>query len=329
MCSQFLVQACLRNSRIYIWFVVAKLSDEPRNNLKYKIVDTNNNKKMKKIGIGFLLIAVFSCSISKRIERGNVIPLNFYEKIDYTTAKGLLLIPCEFEGVTKNYLFDTGAQITSIQRTSLRGKKIKVRGASNRSIENGTETLKSFKINNINFRNTFATNEDMQGLKEQIPNFGGILGRTIIDRANWLINIPNKVLEISNSELSDDSFTDIILDESNGAPYTTIRVDEVEYKAILDLGSIAMLNVPKNTELAVELMNKYNFKSQTRERYTVGGLQSITEQVCTIPSIQFGELVIENVDVTINESSQIRVGMNLFKNNIVYIDNLNKKYRIK
>ena len=37
----------------------------------------------------------------------------------------------------------------------------------------------------------------------------------------------------------------------------------------------------------------------------------------------------ENVEVTINESSQIRVGMNLFKNNTLYIDNINHKYRVK
>lgn len=35
--------------------------------------------------------------------------------------------------------------------------------------------------------------------------------------------------------------------------------------------------------------------------------------VCTIPLIQVGETIFENVEVTINESSQIRIEMNLFK----------------
>lgn len=277
-----------------------------------------------------LLIAAFGCSITKKMERGTVVPSIFYETIDFTTAKGIMLVPCEFEGEIKNYYFDTGAQLTGIQRTALKGKRVEVRGASKRSVENGTEVLKSFKINGVDFRNTFATNSDFKGLKEQIPNFGGIIGRPIIDRANWLIDLPNKVVVLSNRDLSDDDFVDIPLDkESSGAPYTMININGKAYSAITDLGSIAMLNVPEDTQLARELVAAYDFKDQSRERYTVGGLQSVIQQIGTIPSIQVGEMKFENVEVTINESSQIRIGMNLFRDNTIYIDNLNDKYRVK
>ncbi len=281
--------------------------------------------------VHFTISSLFllSCSIHHKMERGKVVPSRFYEKIQFTTAKGLMLVPAEFEGKTKNYLFDTGSELTGIQRTELKGKRVTVRGATNRSVESGTEVLKSFKIKGTEFKNTFATNGDMKGLKEQIPNFGGVLGRTIIDRANWLIDIPNKTCIISDRELSDETFKDIPLDKSIEAPYTIIVIDGKPYPAILDLGSTAMLNVPNDTDLAKELMQVYEFEDRARERYTVGGLQSIIQQVGILPSLIIGDIEFKNIEVAINESSQLRVGMNLFKNNIIYIDNLNRKYRVK
>jgi hypothetical protein len=264
------------------------------------------------------------------MSRGKVIPSEYYVTMDITTAKGIVLVPCEYEGEIENYYFDTGAQLSNIQREKLKGKRISVRGASKRSIKTGTEVLKSFKIGQIEFKNTFATNSDSKGLKEQIPNFGGTLGRPIIDRANWLIDLENKTLTISNKELSDESFSDILLEEnSTGAPHTMINVGDKSYRAIIDLGSISMLNVPSDSPLAKELMAAYDFEDQPRERYTVGGIQNIIQQVGSIPYIQVGEMTFQNVEVTINESSQVRIGINLFKDKKVYIDNLNHKYRVK
>ncbi|MEM6725336.1 MAG: hypothetical protein AAF598_14950, partial [Bacteroidota bacterium] len=205
-----------------------------------------------------------------------------------------------------------------------------VRGASKRSTENGTETLKTFKIGAINFKNTFATNGDLVGLKEQIDNFGGVLGRPIINRVNWLIDNPNKTVQISNQDLSGNGFSDIpLIPSSKGAPYTMIELGGDEYKVIIDLGSIAQLNVPKDHELADLLLDNYAFEDESRDRYTVGGLQTIIQQVATIPSIKIGDVIFENVHVAINESSQLRIGMNLFKNRVLYIDNVNKRYQVK
>lgn len=279
-----------------------------------------------------LLIILISsgCSTTNKMRKGEVIPSEFNATIDITTTKGIVLVPCEYEGKIKNYYFDTGAQLSDIQRDKIKGKRIEVRGASNRIAISGTEVLKSFTIGEVQFKNTFATNSDSKGLKEQIQNYGGIIGRTIIDRANWLIDLKNQTLTISNKELSDESYSDIPLQENSiGAPYTVINIEDKAYKAIIDLGSTSELNVPKDSELANELLASYDFIDQARERYTLGGVQSIMQQVYTIPLIQIGDTNFENVEVTINESSQIRIGMNLFKNRIVYIDNLNNKYRVK
>ena len=260
------------------------------------------------------------------MERGSVKPGDFYVKTNFSTAKSLIVFPCELNGETKNFLFDTGAQVTTVQRDSIFGDIIKVRGASNRTVENGSETIGSFKIGEVEFINTFATNENMTELKEKIPNFGGILGRSIINKANWLIDYPNKTIEISNRELANESFSDISIDKSADAPYTNIEIDGIHYRAIIDLGSSSTFNVPHETELANQLLHKYDFVQNERERYTVGGMQMITEQIVVVPKMTIGNLEFTNVEVNLNQSSQIRIGMSLFKDCMVYIDNTNRKY---
>lgn len=287
-------------------------------------------QKVNKIHIFlFLQIIAIGCSVPNLVNRGEVIPSNFYTKINFATAKSLILIPCAFEGETKNFIFDTGATVTAIQRDSTIGKTITVRGASNRTTQNGSEILESFKINDVNFTNTFATNENMIGLKEQIENFGGILGRSIINKANWLIDYPARTLEISNKNLSDDSFLDIELNKQDDAPHTWIEINGKKYDAIIDLGSISTLNIPWETELAKDLLAVYDFEDYTRERYTVGGLETITEKIGVVPMMKIGNMEFKDVSVNLNRSSQIRLGMSFFKNSIIYIDNSNRRYRIK
>lgn len=276
-----------------------------------------------------LTIISTSCSSTNIFTQGSVSPENFHSSISFTTAKSLIIIPVELNGVQKNFIFDTGAEVTAIQRDTLVGEIISVRGGSNRVIESGSETVKSIKIGEVDFINTFATNGNEAYLKENIPNYGGTLGRTVFDKSNWLINYPSRTIELSNKELADDSFSDIPLLPSSSTPYTMIEINDKEYRAIIDLGSTSFFNVPVDTELANELLTNYTFTEHTRERYTVGGVQTITELKGIVPILTIGNNIFENVIVNINESSQIRLGMNFFTDYLIYIDNLNHKFRFK
>ena len=88
-----------------------------------------------------------------------------------------------------------------IQRKHPLGKTQSISGASKRKIKFGEEYVRLLKIGTVDFKNTFALNGDLDGLKQQIPNFGGIIGQTIINKANWQIDFPNKKLILSNKDL--------------------------------------------------------------------------------------------------------------------------------
>lgn len=276
--------------------------------------------------IPFLL---FSCSITKNQKLGSVHPNNFNYETEFTTAKTVIIVPSKINGVSKNFYFDTGAQYSLIQRDSLIGKIENVIGASKREMELGTETIASIKIGTIDFRNTIALNGNLEGLKEQVSNFGGIIGQPIINKANWLIDYPNKRLRVSNENLVDETFEAIKIRREGGLSYTYITINGKEYKVIIDFGSSSELSLPEESKLAKQLLQQYEFVDNERERYTLGGLQSIQEKVGIVPLVKLGGMVFKNVSTKINTQSQPRIGISFFKDYVIYIDNLENDYKIK
>jgi len=286
-------------------------------------------KNLKPLIFGLILFLSFSCSVTKNQNKGTVLPQNFNFETQFTTAKSVIILPFEIDGISKNFLFDTGADYSLIQRDSTTGRTGNYDGASNRKMKLGTEYVKSMKIGNIEFQNTYAVNGNFEGLKEQIPNFGGLIGQPIINKANWLIDYQNKTLRITNKILVDSAFQTIEISREGGAPYTIISINGIEHKVIIDFGSSSEFNLPKKSKLAKQLLEQYNFEDNERDRYTLGGLQTIKEKVGIVPLMKLGNMDFKDVKTTINVSSQPRIGIGFFKDCEIYIDNLNDSYRIK
>lgn len=162
------------------------------------------------------MLLLFSCSVTKLQQQGSVEPQSFHSKLDFTTKKTVIVLEAKINGEVKNFLFDTGADLSLIQRDTTLGKASNYSGASKRKMELGKEVLESLELGNISFLNTHALNGDLKGLKEQIPDFGGIIGQSIISKANWLIDYPNGKLEISDQELTDDSFSSLEIIREHG-----------------------------------------------------------------------------------------------------------------
>lgn len=286
-------------------------------------------KKYNSTIIILFLFFVSSCSVTKKQQQGSVSPQNFNHKTSFITLKSIIILPVEINGTIKNFIFDTGADFTLIQRDTIIGKTMNIGGASNRKMKLGTEIIPSFKIGSINFIKTVALNSDFVGLKEQIPNFGGLIGQPIISKANWLIDYPNQIIKLSNENLIDDSFQAIEIKQKDGAPYINLLIDGKEYNAIIDLGSSATLSIPSDSKMAKQILNKYSFQDNEREIYSIGGLQNVQEKVGIIPLVKIGNMAFSDVETDIRHSSQLRIGNKFFKDYIVYIDNLNKNYSLK
>ena len=68
------------------------------------------------IAILFYLFLLGCSSTKSMLSQGSVNPTEFYAKKEFFTVKSIIVIPCEIDGVTKNFIYDTGAQVSSVQR---------------------------------------------------------------------------------------------------------------------------------------------------------------------------------------------------------------------
>lgn len=287
--------------------------------------------KNLKLIVLLVLLSTIGCTVSRLQKAGTVTPDVFTSSFSFDTHKGVIGVDVEINGEKKRFLFDTGADFTLVQQDSIVGRTAKYAGASKRKMELGRAWIDSLNIGEITFENTYALVGDMVGLKEQIPNFGGIIGQSIINKANWLIDYPNRQIQVSNQNLVDASFTEIrIIRENGGNPYTYLEMDGVQYKVVIDLGSSSTINLPNDSKFGKAVMRSVDLSEHSRDRYTLGGLQQITEQVGIIPKIKLGAFEFENVEVNINVSSQPRIGIRLFEGFLIYIDNSNGgTYKLK
>ena len=286
-------------------------------------------KILKPILLALLLSILFSCSVNKYQKMGTVISDNFYGKIEFTTIKNIIILPVELDGVKKNFLFDTGNELNSIQRDSVFGESLQIGSPTGSPTKSGSEIVKSLKIGGINFVNTFATNINMIGINEQIPNFGGIIGQSIISKANWLINYPKKTIEISDKNLAKDTFKTLEIDIKNERYYTQFSIDGKIEKGLIDLGASSEFILTKESIISEYLMSKYEFKEVQRPRTSLGITENIVELRGIIPLIKLGEIEFENVEVTIGDSRNIRIGASFFKECQFYIDNSSRSIKLK
>lgn len=277
-----------------------------------------------------LISLLISCSVTKEQKQGTVSPNIFHQKTEFLLYKSLILVPCFINSEPKNFIFDTGAELSIINSDSLFEKNNNVSGASGQKLKMGVGKVKSIKIGNVEFENTNARFTDLSELEDKIPDFGGLIGQSIIEKSNWLIDYPNKKLEISKIDLSDKTFTRLEIVRKGGSPFTFITINGKKYKAIIDLGSTSALSIPKDSDLAKNLLMTYEFKDIEKDNYTIGGgIEKVNQKIGNLPTIELSNIKINKVETMIKETTHIRIGSGLFKNYILYIDNTNKEYKLK
>lgn len=270
------------------------------------------------------------CSLSHYQRQGRVAPKSYHQSITFTTFKHVISLPVEVDGETRNFLLDTGAQLSLLQSDATKGKRMSVSGASKRKVWLYRNRISSMRIGEVSFKKVNVLTGDFTGLKEQIPNFGGLIGQSILNKSNWKIDYPNRTLEVSNAPFSIDSLHTLPIFRDGGSPHADISIAGKAYRALIDLGSSAKgLNVPDDHPLAQRLMDKFAFEGNERKIYTMGGLQEVTEQVGTLPFLYLSGVVFKDVPVDIRNSSDLRIGMNFFKDCVLVIDNDAGVYRLR
>ena len=148
--------------------------------------------------LSVLCISIFCLCASVLVAQENTV---YRDTIPFRNDLGLIIVPITFNGEEKEFVFDTGAQVTlaySWASTELRKtrKTMTVTSSSGlkskmRLYKSGTIQFASRKITGHRILNT-PQNEIF--ICHQVD---GILGVDIIKRFNWTIDYENKILIIS------------------------------------------------------------------------------------------------------------------------------------
>lgn len=224
------------------------------------------------------LIFITGCSVKTYQNKGLIIPQSNSTKIDFSTNKTIIILPVMLNGSIKNFAFDTGAELTVVQKEETTGIKTKVTGADGKNVQTGTGAIDLLKIGDVKFENIYSLNANMEYLTKEIPDFGGIIGQSIICKANWLIDYSKNRIEFTDKTIETIGF-ETISTKNIRNPHVDIMIEDEVYSALIDLGSSVAMTIPENSKLAEKLLSKNTFKDNKREIYRLSGAKIIAEKL--------------------------------------------------
>lgn len=241
-----------------------------------------------------LLIVLFlsSCINFSNFERGHFIPAqNEPVEVNFTTISELIIIEAEINGVSGKFLFDNGFSLSAVNQEFAEKAHINFTNSTNTSDANNRQTnrlettVDSVNINNQVFLNTgfIQIDTDVFLPCDQID---GIIGASIINKANWRINFEEKKILISSVPFEANGNTLNISYSNNNSSFTTISILDIPYKCKIDLGSTSCIK-----------LNQKNTKN------SFAGLMS--ERIVGITSISSNGL--GNVDTTFRISNHLPI----------------------
>ena len=269
-------------------------------------------KSIQTLKIQFLIFAFFSLTQL-------VLGQKFQDTIPFRNDLGLIIIPVSFNGIEKQFAFDTGAEYSvaydwaniELKKTNKTINIVSSSGLSTkmRFYKSGTINIGSRKITGHRILNT-ARNEIFS-----CHNIDGILGVDIIKELNWKIDFKQKLLVMYPSDYMPndlDSMHELDFNFTRNHPYVYMQRKGNRFKFLLDTGAGKSSNISQKD---YNLTNIDDFPQVEvySGNYDVNGLFTATK-----PKVfQFPESSSKNVKISpiiyYNNQKSSKIGNNLWE----------------
>lgn len=256
---------------------------------------------------------------------------SFQDTIPFRSDLGIIIIPVSFNGVEKQFAFDTGAQYSvaygwakeDLQRTnktliinSSSGLKSKMRFYKSGKIEIGSRKITGHRILNANRNEIFTC-----------YNVDGILGVDIIKQLNWTIDYENKILIMYPSnhfpkKVKDMSELDF--DYRSDRPYVYITAKGNKFRFLLDTGAGGNSNISKRNYTLTNL-DEYPQVSFYSGSFDVNGILTASKPVVfKFPQSNSGKALLSPI-IEYNNKKSTKIGNNLWKGKELFVSLKNKR----
>lgn len=171
-------------------------------------------------------------------------PSVYQDTIPFRNDLGIITVPITFNGVEKQFIFDTGAQFTvgfswvkedlkptrkAINVNSSNGSRTKMSFYKSGTIQLGSKTIKKHKIIQAEDSDIFTCYK-----------IDGILGVDITKHFNWIIDYDQNVLIMSPSDFYPEEIEgmyELDFDFSNNKPFVFMETSGQRLQYLLDTGA--------------------------------------------------------------------------------------------
>ena len=255
----------------------------------------------------------------------------FQDTIPFRNDLGIIIIPISFNGVEKQFAFDTGAQITlaygwaaeSLKKTnktmtitSSSSLKSKMRFYKSGKIELGSRTITGHRILNAN------KNEIFTCLKVD-----GILGVDIIKQLNWTIDYENKILIMHPSDHFPKKVKDMSELEFNfrsNRPYVYLTRKGNKFKFLLDTGAGGNSNISRRNYTLTNLDELPQVSHYTGS-FDVNGILTASKPIIfKMPESKSDETSLSPI-IEYNNKKSTKIGNNLWKGKQLFLSLKNNR----
>ena len=255
----------------------------------------------------------------------------YQDTIPFRDDLGVIIIPITFNGVEKQFAFDTGAQVSlayawakeTLRKTN-RTTTITSSGglrSKMRFYKSGTVSLGSRKINRHQILNT--PKNDIFSCYQ----VDGILGVDIIKLFNWTIDYQNKILVMYPSNHFPEkvkNMHELDFDYQRSRPYVFLNFKKNRLKFLLDTGAGGSSNISRRN-YNLTSVDEYPQTSFYSGSFGVNGiLTSSKPKIFQFPEISSKEVLISPI-IYYNNQKSSKIGNQLWKGKELFLSLKNKQ----
>lgn len=271
---------------------------------------------MKKGLLFILLILLFETSFSQA----------FQDTIPFRNDLGLIIIPITFNGIEKEFAFDTGAQITlsygwakenlkatkkTTTVTSSSGLKTRMRYYKSGKIQLASRKITGHRILNTPENDFFTCHK-----------IDGILGVDIIKQFNWSIDYKNKILIMYPSNYTPKKVKNmhaLSFEFSGNRPYVYLNRKGSRFKFLLDTGAGGDSNISTRNYTLTNIDEFPQRSFYTGNIDLSGTLTPMKEKTFQFPESTSNEVILSPL-IDYNNEKSTKIGNRLWKGKELFLN---------
>ncbi len=236
-----------------------------------------------------------------------------YQTLTFS-KKELIELPITINGHKTKSIFDTGSDICVADISAVEKYKIKtipfLRTLVNNSQWQKLGIIDSFYIGDFEFKNVLVVIIDFKSNNSALRCMDSdfIIGMPLISQLIWDFNFKQKEVQLSNEGTKYDTLHGNKLEyTSKNRPQLCVKIQNTEYKALMDFGNTGNLNLKIETSST----RSYNFKSTGYEnifgKYSTNGKKAIKDIILNKDTLR--NISIDYSTVQTNNTNLIGLGV--------------------